>query len=66
MKIEYEFITKVSEICGKAQHAQLSSEDLAYLLRYIGQLEDMVAEAGQEDFYGTEGWQKDMAYRMDD
>lgn len=43
-------------IRGKMLVAAASREELHDFLYYVSMLEDLVEEASDEDFYGTEGW----------
>lgn len=39
------------------EHSCASKEDILNFLKYVKSLEELVEEASQQDFYGTEGWQ---------
>lgn len=49
---------KINEIRGKMLVNAATQEELHDFLKYVGQLELLVEEASDEDFYGTEGWQQ--------
>lgn len=47
---------KLNEIRGKMLVNAATQEELHDFLRYVGNLELLVEEASDEDFYGTDGW----------
>jgi len=47
---------QIDIIRGKMLVAKATVEELGEFLRYVSQLEALVEEASDEDFYGTEGW----------
>ena len=54
MNIKSEKVINV--IRGKLEVNRASDKDIKYFLDYVAKLEELVEEASQEDFYGTEGW----------
>lgn len=57
MKTKLPTEQQLNIIRGKMLVAAASIDELHDFLRYVGELEVLVDEASQEDFYGTEGWQ---------
>ena len=47
---------ELDTIRGKMLVAKATAEELGEFLRYVSQLEALVDEASDEDFYGTDGW----------
>jgi len=47
---------EIYEIAGKMRIGAASITELQYFLEYTTVLEQMVREASDDDFFGTEGW----------
>lgn len=44
-------------IRGKMMVGKATTEEISDFMDYVIQLEELVEEASNEDFYGTQGWQ---------
>lgn len=44
-------------IRGKLSTLTATEEEVEKFLKYVTDLEELVEEASNEDFYGTEGWE---------
>jgi len=52
---------QINQVKGKmAVDGEISHEEVMELLRYIKGLEEMVEDASNDDFFGTEGWERMM------
>lgn len=49
---------KLDEIRGKMLIAHATPKELQSFLFYVNKLEELVEDASNEDFYGTEGWRR--------
>lgn len=47
---------EINEIRGKMSVNAATHQEVRKFLYYVQKLEDLVEEAGCEDFYGTDGW----------
>ena len=53
---------EINEIRGRIKIAMATGADLDAFLQYVDQLENLVEEASEDDFYGTEGWRHRMGW----
>ena len=56
-KMNLKSMRELDMIRGKMLVNKATQEELHDFLRYVNVLEDLVEEASDQDFYGTEGWQ---------
>lgn len=47
---------QVNVIRGKMSVGKASIEEIEEFLKYVDEIEKLVEQASDEDFYGTEGW----------
>jgi hypothetical protein len=48
---------QVNTIRGKMSVGKASIEEIEEFLKYVAEIEKLVEQASNEDFYGTQGWQ---------
>lgn len=53
----YSYRRDLGIIRGKLSTLTATKEEVEKFLKYVTDLEELVGEASEQDFYGTEGWE---------